>query len=249
MTTKKSAIVTGASSGLGPAIAKSLLEKGYRLLLTGRDKQKLEHQASQLSSSESIRIVAADVSLEVSRHSIIEEALTHFGRIDALVNNAGIFSTKPFLEVSEADLDRYLDTNLKGTYFLSQGVIPHMQRLGGGAIVNIGTVLVEHALAGVPATAPVSSKGAIHALTVQLAAEFGADNIRVNTIAPGIIRTPMHQRNGIENSDNLASLHLVNRIGEPNEIGSMVAETVTNQFVSGAIINVDGGHVAGHTLT
>ena len=101
-------------------------------------------------------------------------------------------------EVTEEDLDQYLTTNLKGTYFLTQAVVPILQERGGGSIVNIGTVLVSHALGGVPASAAVSSKGAIHALTVQLAAEFGRDNIRVNTIAPGIVRTPIHARNGIE---------------------------------------------------
>ena len=117
-----------------------------------------------------------------------------------------------------------------------------------GAIINIGTVLVDHALADEPVTAPIVSKGAVHALTTQLAAEFGEDNIRVNTIAPGIIRTPIHARNGIENADSLAGLHLLGRIGEPDEIADAALMLATNEFISGINLNVDGGHVAGHAV-
>ncbi len=123
-----------------------------------------------------------------------------------------------------------------------------MRDAGGGSVINIGTVLVDHALGGVPVTAPIVSKGAIHALTGQLAAEFGKDNIRVNTIAPGIIRTPIHARNGIEDADNLAGLHLLDRIGEPKEIASAAILLATSDFITGTVVNVDGGHVAGHAL-
>jgi NAD(P)-dependent dehydrogenase (short-subunit alcohol dehydrogenase family) len=109
-------------------------------------------------------------------------------------------------------------------------------------------VLVDHAIGGVPVTAPIASKGAIHALTGQLAAEFGKDNIRVNTIAPGIIRTPIHARNGIEDTDSLAGLHLLERIGEPEEIANAALLLATSEFITGTILNVDGGHVAGHAL-
>ncbi len=127
-------------------------------------------------------------------------------------------------------------------------MIPHLIAVGGGAIINVGTVLVDHAIAGVPATAAVASKGAIHALTTQLAAEFGKDNIRVNTIAPGIIRTPMHARNGIEDADSLAGLHLLDRIGEPGEIANAALVLADSDFITGTVIKVDGGHVAGHAL-
>ena len=131
---------------------------------------------------------------------------------------------------------------------MSQAVIPHMKTAGGGAIVNIGTVLVDHALTGVPVSAAIASKGAVHALAGQLAAEFGPDNIRVNTIAPGIIRTPIHARNGIEDVDSLAGLHLLGRIGEPDEVADAALMLANNGFISGATLNVDGGHVAGHAI-
>ncbi len=192
--------------------------------------------------------VAGDVTVAADRERLVETALDRFGRIDVLVNNAGIFEPRPFLETDEAALDRFLAVNFKGTYFLTQAVIPHLVAVGGGAIINVGTVLVDHALGGVPASAAVASKGAIHALTRQLAAEFGKHGVRVNTIAPGIVRTPIHARNGIEDADGLAGLHLVDRIGEPDEIAAVAVQLAANGFISGATINVDGGHAAGHHI-
>jgi NAD(P)-dependent dehydrogenase (short-subunit alcohol dehydrogenase family) len=148
--------------------------------------------------------------------------------------------------VEEADLDKFLNTNLKGTYFTSQEAVKVMLKQGGGSIINIGTVLVDHAIAGFPSTAPLTSKGAIHALTRQLAAEFGKDNIRVNTIAPGIIRSPLQNKIGVENASSLAGLHLLEKIGEVEEIAQAAYYLATNNFVTGTTLNVDGGHVAGH---
>ncbi len=113
-----------------------------------------------------------------------------------------------------------------------------------GVVINIGTPLVNKAFGGVPATAPISSKGAIHALTLQLAAEFGKSNIRVNTVAPGVIRTPMHA----DNADDSAGIHLLNRVGEVEDVAEMVYTVAKSNFITGAIINVDGGTAAGHNL-
>jgi NAD(P)-dependent dehydrogenase (short-subunit alcohol dehydrogenase family) len=137
-----------------------------------------------------------------------------------------------------------LNTNLNGTYFTTQAIIPQMLKQHNGVVINIGTPLVYHAFGGAPATAPISSKGAIHALTLQLAAEFGKDNIRVNTVAPGVIRTPMHG----EATDESAGVHLLNRVGEVQDVAEMVYTIAKSNFISGAIINVDGGMGAGHNL-
>lgn len=244
---RKTAIVTGASGGIGSAIAEALVKHDYNVVLTGTNADRLAAVETAIGS-QSVLSVVADVASAADRRRLVEAAVSRFGRIDVLVNNAGVFAPQPFLEVDESTLDRFLDVNLKGTYFLTQAVIPHLQAAGGGAVINVGTVLVDHALGGVPASAAVASKGAIHALTVQLAAEFGKDNIRVNTIAPGIVRTPIHARNGIEDADSLAGLHLVDRIGEPEEIAEVAVQLASNGFISGTTINVDGGHVAGHRL-
>ncbi len=244
----KTAIVTGASGGLGFAIAKSFIDHGFNVVLTGRNDDKLMSAHADLGSPETVLTVAADVSSTADRQRLVEASLSRFGRIDVLVNNAGIFEPRPFLYVDEGYLDRFLSVNLKGTFFLTQAVIPHLKEVGGGAVINVGTVLVDHAIGGVPVTAAIASKGAIHALTGQLAAEFGKDNIRVNTIAPGIIRTPIHARNGIEDANSLAGLHLLDRIGEPEEIANAALLLATSDFITGTILNVDGGHVAGHAL-
>ena len=244
----KTAIVTGASGGLGFAIAKSFIDHGFNVVLTGTNEDKLMSAHVALGSPDTVLTVAADVASTADRQRLVEASLSRFGRIDVLVNNAGIFEPRPFLDVDEAYLDRFLSVNLKGTFFLTQAVIPHLKEVGGGAVINVGTVLVDHAIGGVPVTAAIASKGAIHALTGQLAAEFGKDNIRVNTIAPGIIRTPIHARNGIEDADSLAGLHLLDRIGEPEEIANAALLLATSDFITGTILNVDGGHVAGHAL-
>ena len=248
MSNTQTAIITGASGGLGTAIATMFVANGFNVVLTGTDDAKLKAAQAQLAAPDATAIVVANVADASDRKRLTSETLKRFGRIDVLVNNAGVFEPRPFLEVDEAHLDRFLEVNLKGTFFLTQAVIPHLQKAGGGAVINIGTVLVDHAVAGVPTTAPIASKGAIHALTGQLAAEFGKDNIRVNTIAPGIIRTPIHARNGIEDVDSLAGLHLLDRIGEPDEIARAALLLATSEFVTGVTLNVDGGHVAGHEL-
>ncbi len=190
MSDRKTAIITGASSGLGRAIAEAFARDGYNVVLSGRNVNRLNAAGAAIGKPERVLALAGDVAVAADRERLVDAAVARFGRIDVLVNNAGLFEPRPFLEVDEDHLDRFLDVNLKGPYFLSQAVIPHMKTAGGGAIVNIGTVLVDHALTGVPVSAAIASKGAVHALAGQLAAEFGPDNIRVNTIAPGIIRTP-----------------------------------------------------------
>ena len=183
-------LITGASTGIGRAVAQAFLDRGYNLVLNSRDPGRLEAAYESLGRPDNAVLVAGDVSDKNVGQRMVNTALEKFGRVDVLVNNAGVFSLKPFLDVEEADLDRYYAINLKGTYFTSQAAIPAMQSQGGGAIINIGTVLVDHALGGFPASAAVASKGAVHALTLQLTTEFGKDNIRVSTVAPGIVRTP-----------------------------------------------------------
>lgn len=241
---KQTIIVTGASSGIGKEIARHFLLKGDHVVINSSTAEKLEEVYHELGAGENLVMVAGNVKDKSTGERILRSAMERFGSADVLVNNAGIYETKAFLEVDEAYLDRFLDTNLKGTFFTTQAVIPQMLKQQSGVVINIGTPLVYHALGGAPSTAPISSKGAIHALTLQLAAEFGKNNIRVNTIAPGIIRTPMHG----EHADSSAGIHLLNRVGEVEDIAEMVYTVAKSNFISGAIINVDGGMGAGHHL-
>jgi NAD(P)-dependent dehydrogenase (short-subunit alcohol dehydrogenase family) len=242
---KQTIIVTGASSGIGKEVARYFLNNGDNVIINSSTADKLESVFQELGAGQNLAMVVGDVKDKSTGIQILERALERFGSADVLINNAGIYETKPFLEVDEAYLDRFfLNTNLKGTFFTTQAILPQMIKQKGGVVINIGTPLVYHALGGAPSTAPISSKGAIHALTLQLAAEFGKDNIRVNTIAPGIIRTPMHG----DSADQGAGLHLLNRVGEVRDIAEMVMAVAKSNFISGAIINVDGGMSAGHNL-
>ncbi|MDR6487298.1 NAD(P)-dependent dehydrogenase (short-subunit alcohol dehydrogenase family) [Chryseobacterium vietnamense] len=242
---KQTVIITGASSGIGLETARYFLDRGDNVIINSQTASKLEEVFHELGAGENLAMVAGNVSEKSTGEALVKKALETFGSIDVLVNNAGIYENKPFLEVTEDYLDRFLTTNLKGTFFTTQAVIPQMIRQKDGVVINIGTPLVYHAIAESPSTAPISSKGAIHALTLQLAAEFGKDNVRVNTVAPGLIRTPMHGAD----LDNNAGIHLINRIGEPEEIAQMIHAIAKNKLISGAIINVDGGMGAGHHLS
>ncbi|WP_207427614.1 SDR family NAD(P)-dependent oxidoreductase [Pedobacter sp. SYSU D00535] len=244
----KTVIITGASTGIGKGISKYFIERGSNVVMNSSNKENLERTFKELGSPENAVYLVGDISKQETGQKLVHVALDKFNTIDVLVNNAGIFAPKPFLDVEEKDLDFYWSVNLKGTYFTSQAVIPQMVKQGNGSIINIGTVLVEHAIGGFPATAPITTKGAIHSLTRQLAAEFGKNNIKVNTIAPGIIRSPLQGKMGVEDADSLAGLHLLNRIGEVHEIAEAAYFLATSDFVTGETINVAGGHTVGHSI-
>jgi len=241
---KQTIIVTGAASGIGKGIAKYFLDRGDNVVINSVTPSSLEKTYDEFGAGDNLAMFAGDVSKKETGQQLVKIALEKFGSVDVLVNNAGIFDSKPFLEVDEAYLDKFLTTNLKGTYFTTQSAIAQMLKQKDGVVINIGTPLVNHGLGGWPASAPVSSKGAIHALTIQLAAEFGKQNIRVNTVAPGVIRTPMHG----DNADQSAGLHLLNRVGEVDDVAEMVYTVAKSTFITGSIINVDGGKGAGHNL-
>ena len=196
-TQTKTALITGSSSGIGLDIARAFLDRGSNVVLNGRNPDKLTTVAEKLGPPERVAAVPGNIADRETGEAMVRVAVERFGSVDVLVNNAGTFGAKPFVEVTEEDLDGYLNSNLKGTYLTTQAAVRQMKKEGGGAIVNIGTVLVDHAMAGLPASAALVSKGGIHALTISLAAELAADNIRVNAVAPGVIRIGDIGRGGV----------------------------------------------------
>lgn len=244
----KTVIITGASTGIGKEIAKYFIARDSNVVINSSNEENLRSAYNELGSPSNAIYLAGDIGKQNTSRKLAALALEKFGSIDILINNAGVFAPKPFLDVEEKDLELYWNVNLKGTFFASQAVIPQMMKQQNGSIINIGTVLVEHAIDGFPATAPLTSKGAIHSLTRQLAAEFGKSNIKVNTIAPGIIRSPLQRKIGIEDADSLAGLHLLNRIGEATEIAEAAYFLATSSFITGETINVAGGHTVGHAI-
>jgi NAD(P)-dependent dehydrogenase (short-subunit alcohol dehydrogenase family) len=231
-------VITGASSGIGHDLARRFLKEGSRLVLNGRDERRLASAAAALGAGDRVALVAGHVGDPDTGRRIAEAARSHLGGVDVLVNNAGIFGPKPFLETTEADLDRFYATNLKGTYLVTRAVVPLMIAGGGGAVVNVGTVLVGHGMADLPVSAAMASKGGVHALTVSWAAELARHRIRVNTLAPGIIRTPLIG----DGADGLAGFHLLGRIGEVHETSEAVVYLARAGFVTGTLLEVDGGY-------
>ena len=237
-------LITGASSGIGFDVARGFLERGANVVLNSRNRERLQAAAKSLGHSDRVHLVPGDIGNKQTGESMVQTAKDRFGRVDILVNNAGIFGLKPFLDNSEEDIDRYININLKGTYFVTQAAVRHMKQQGGGSIVNIGTVLIMHSMAGLPASAALITKGGVHALTTTLASELAADNIRVNAVAPGVIRTPIY---GDADMDSLGDVALLNRVGDVQETTEAVIHLATAGFTTGVILPVDGGYVYGRT--
>lgn len=235
-------LITGASSGIGLDVARGFLEKGSNVVLNARDAEKLSAAAQGLGHESKVALVPGDIGNRETGEKMVNTAVERFGSADVLVNNAGIFALKPFLESTEEDLDRYIHINLKGTYFVTQAAVRQMTKQGGGNIVNIGTVQLMHSMAGIPASAALITKAGMHALTTSLASELAGDNIRVNAVAPGIIRTPIY---GDADVDAFGGVALMNRVGEVQEITEAVIHLATASFTTGVIMPVDGGYVHG----
>jgi len=239
--TSKTAIVTGSSSGIGCGVAREFLDGGWNVVLNGRNEARLREAAKRLGRPAQLAMVAGPTFEKTTGESMVRAAQDRFGSVDVLVNNAGEFAGKPFLDVTEQDLEHYWRVNLKGTYFTTQAAVRAMVDQGrGGSIVNITTVLIEHAMSWITATAPLITKGAIRALTTLLAAELAPHKIRVNAVAPGFIHTPL-----MEGADHgrLAATSVADRVGEPGDISAAVRYLAESTFVTGHVLNVDGGFV------
>jgi len=249
MFANKTIIITGASSGMGEAMARAFLKEGGNIVLNARNKERLEEILHEnIENKSRIKIVAGDIGLKSTGEALASAALDTFGSIDALINNAGVFVPKPFLDATEEDLDMYFSTAVKGAYFASQAVIPSMIENNNGCIINIGSMWVEHPLAATPCSASQVAKGGVHTLTRHLAIEFASNNIRVNTIAPAVIDTPLYDNLMDANQlATLAALHPLNKLGTQKDITSWVHHLAGEggRFVTGQTFFVDGGITAG----
>ena len=233
--TRKVAVVTGASQGIGAGLVRGFLDRGYRVVANSR--------SIKQDASADILAIAGNIADPSVADRAIRSAVDQFGRVDTLVNNAGVFVAKPFTEYTEADYNQLLSVNLGGFFHVSQRAIGQMLMQGGGHIVNITTTLVNQPVKGLPSALASLTKGGLDAVTRSLAIEYADKGIRVNAVAPGVIKTPMHSP---ETHAFLAGLHPLGRMGEIREIVEAVLYLESAEFVSGETLHVDGGAHAGH---
>ena len=232
---QKVAVITGASQGIGAALVKAYLDRDYRVVATAR--------SVKPTSNADILVVAGDIADRKTAERAISEGLDRFGRIDTLVNNAGIFIAKPFTRYSEADFTSILGVNIAGFFYITQLAVGEMEKQGSGHVVQITTSLVDHAIDGVPSVLASLTKGGLNAATKSLAIEYAKHGIRVNAVALGVIKTPMH---AVETHTQLGGLHPVGHMGEISDVVDAILYLETAGFVTGEILHVDGGQSAGH---
>jgi NAD(P)-dependent dehydrogenase (short-subunit alcohol dehydrogenase family) len=236
--TQKTAIVTGASQGIGAALAEAFLQRGYSVVANSRNISK----ANPFPSSANLALVDGDIGDPKTAAKIVDTGVSKFGRIDVLVNNAGIFIPKPFTDYTTEDFNALVSTTLAGFLYVSQLSVKQMLRQKSGSVVNVSTTLVDQPLAGVGAAVQIMMKGALNAVTRALAIEYAKDGIRVNTVALGVIKTPMHKP---ESYEFLNGLHPLGRMGEIKEVVDSVLFLTDATFTTGEILHVDGGAHAG----
>ena len=230
------AIITGASQGIGEGLVTAYRKLGYAVVANSR--------TIAQSDDPMVETVPGDLAQPGVGQRIVDAAMERFGRVDTVVNNAGIFIAKPFTDYTNEDYDAVTGVNLRGFFEVSRAAVAAMlSREGGGHIVNISTSLVDHANSQVPAALASLTKGGLDAVTKALAIEYAAQGIRSNAVALGVIQTPMHDPSTYE---FLAKLHPVGRMGKIDDVVVAVVYLEAAPFVTGEILHVDGGQSAGH---
>ena len=236
--TQKTAIVTGASQGIGAGLVEAFLKLGYNVVGNSRNITK----ASPFPASANVALVDGDIGDPKTAAKIVDTAVSRFGRVDVLINNAGIFIPKAFTEYTTEDFNALVSTTLAGFLYVSQLSVKQMLRQKSGSIVNISTTFVGQPVAGASAAIQIMTKGGLDAVTRALAIEYAKDGIRVNTVALGTIKTPMHKP---ETYEFLKGLHPVGRMGEVKEVVDAILFLTDATFTTGEILHVDGGAHAG----
>jgi NAD(P)-dependent dehydrogenase (short-subunit alcohol dehydrogenase family) len=250
----KVAIVTGGASGIGKEVATRFVAEGGSVVVNGRDTAKAEAAAREIDpSGKRISIYTGDVAQPSTGKALAQAALDRFGRLDVLFNNAGVFAPKPFVDVTEAELDRFLDIILKGTFFTAQAAAKVMKGSGrGGVIAQTGSMWGLQAIGATPSSAYSVAKAGVHALVKNLAIELAPDNIRVNAIAPAVIETPVYdtflspeQVKAVLPTFN--AMHPLGRNGQAADAAEALLFLASDQasFITGVVLPVDGGVMAG----
>jgi NAD(P)-dependent dehydrogenase (short-subunit alcohol dehydrogenase family) len=234
-TSQKVVVITGASQGMGAEMVKAFRERDYRVVATAR--------SIKPSDDANVLTVAGDIADTDTARRVISEGVARFGRIDTLVNNAGIFIAKPFTKYTTEDYAAITAVNLSGFFYITQLAIAEMEKNSSGHVVSITTSLTDHAINGVPSVLASLTKGGLNAATKSLAIEYAKSGIRANAVSPGIMKSPMHAP---ETHEALGALHPMGHMGEMSDIVNAVLYLDSAPFVTGEILHVDGGQSAGH---
>jgi NAD(P)-dependent dehydrogenase (short-subunit alcohol dehydrogenase family) len=249
----KVAAVTGGGSGIGKETAKRFVAEGGKVAINGRDAAKLEAAAHEIDpSGKNVVVVAGDVANPATGVALIDAAVSRFGRLDVLANNAGVFTPKPFLELTEADYDWNVDNILKGSFFAAQAAAKAMKDTGGGAIVQTGSMWAIQAIGATPSSAYSAAKAGIHALARNLAIELAPHKIRVNVVAPAVIETPVFSTFLSDEQvkkvlPTFNAFHPLGRNGQPLDVAEAILFLASGQasWITGVVLPVDGGVTAG----
>jgi NAD(P)-dependent dehydrogenase (short-subunit alcohol dehydrogenase family) len=233
--TQKVAIVTGASQGIGAGLADAFRHAGYAVVATA--------QSIPASEEPDLLTVEGDIVEVETAQRVVEQTLDRFGRIDSLINNAGIYIGKPFTEYTPEDFAAVTGVNLAGFFHITQRAIRQMLTQGGGHVVNISSSLVEHAESERPSALASLTKGGLASVTRSLAIEYASRGVRVNAVSLGVIRTSMHDP---ASYDGMASLHPLGRLGEVSDVVDGILYLERASFVTGELLHIDGGQAAGH---
>jgi NAD(P)-dependent dehydrogenase (short-subunit alcohol dehydrogenase family) len=236
MSSKPTAIVTGASRGIGAALVEALLNAGYNVVATSRNVNQ------SLAASSALALVAGDIGDKDTAAKVVTAAMETFGRIDLLVTNAGIFSTKSFTEFTTDDFNALVSTNLLGFLYITQLTVEQMLKQRSGAVVSITAALADQPIAGVNAAVPMITKGGLNAVIKSLAIEYAKEGIRFNAVAPGIVDTPMHND---DPKEFLKTLQPMGQIAGVRDVVDGVLYLAHAGQVTGEVLHVDGGSHAG----
>jgi NAD(P)-dependent dehydrogenase (short-subunit alcohol dehydrogenase family) len=248
----KVAIITGGGSGIGLETAKQFVAQGGSVIIIGRDAEKLTLAAQEIDSTgASVAVLGGDVGKVATAERAIGLATERFGGVDVLFNNAGIFKPTPFLDHTEAEFDRYVTTILKGKFFMAQAAARAMQKRGGGAIVQTGSMWAERAVGATPSSAYSAANAGVHAMVRNLAVELASSNIRINAVAPAVIETPvyatfMSPEQVKEVLPTFNDFHPLGRNGQPRDVVGALLFLASNDasWITGAVLPVDGGVMA-----
>jgi len=236
MSAKKTAIVTGASQGIGAGLVEAFLKEGYNVVATSRN------VSQSLTASSTLVLVDGDIAKPETAAKAVEAAIQHFGTIDVLVNNAGIFRTKAFTDFTTEDFNALISTNLLGFLYTTQLTVKQMLKQKSGSVVSISAALADQPIAGINGSVSMIMKGGLNTVTRSLAIEYAKAGIRFNAVAPGVVDTPLHKD---DSRDSLTALQPMGKIVEVKDVVNAVLYLAQAGQVTGEILHVDGGSHAG----